>query len=188
MSAPQIPADFSGSLILLGILPHEGVVLLGSLRETLSECGSEKSSKNAMVFYANSFSEGRGLSIYLEAGRRLHDLKMRSYHYFSANCTGSLSSCFYHCRNNEVAWPLTLKKDSLELTHEKNNPRFCLQLLKEMSGIVLASTPVGKKRKRHSLIVANPLTTPQKASKCFILLTPAETIFLMMNKRGVASE
>ena len=188
MSAPKIPADFSGALILLGILPQEGVVILGSLRETSSEYGSGISSGNAMVFYANNTSEGRGLSLYLEAGRRLHDTKMRSYHYLSATCTGSLPSCFYHCRNKEVALPLTMQKDSLDLTEERNNPLFCLQLLKEMSGIVLASSPVGIKRKRNSIVVENPLKTPQKATKCFILLTVAERLILMMNKRGVASE
>ena len=141
-----------------------------------------------MVFYANNTSEGRGLSLYLEAGRRLHDTKMRSYHYLSATCTGSLPSCFYHCRNKEVALPLTMQKDSLDLTEERNNLLFCLQLLKEMNGIVLASSPVGTKRKRNSIVVENPLKTPQKATKCFILLTVAERLILMMNKRGVASE
>jgi len=188
MSAPHIPSDFKGDLILLGILPQEGVVLLGSLQEASSQKLSSVSSGNAVVFYANQSSKGRGLSIYLEVGRRLQDY--RRYHYFSSNSTGSIPSCFYYNRNsltNEVACPLTLQKDSFSLTPESKNSLFCLQLLKEMNGTVLASSPFAKKRKRGP-IVENPLTSPQKSTRWKIYLTTAERIFLMMNERGVASE
>ena len=191
MAAPQIPDDFRGSLILIGILPQEGVVLLGSVNETSSESDSAFLNGSALIFYANSSSKGRGLTLYQAVGRRLQDTKMKSYHYYSANCIGSLPSCFYYDKNSptqQVAWPLTMHKDSLDLTVETTNPLFCLQLLKEMSGIVLASSPVGTKRKRNSIVVENPLKSPQKATKCFILLTVAERLILMMNKRGVASE
>jgi hypothetical protein len=188
MSAPQIPSDFSGDLILLGVLPHDGVVLLGSLQGTSTQKIPILSSGCAYVFYADQSSKGRGLSLYLEAGRRLQDYKR--YHYLSLNNTGSLSSCFYFNKsslNNDVALPLTLQKDSFRFTPERNNMLFCLQLLKEMNGTVLASSPIAKKRKRGNSI-ENPLTTPQISTRWKLFLTPAEQIFLMMNKRGVASE
>jgi hypothetical protein len=188
MSAPQIPSDFSGDLILLGVLPHDGVVLLGSLQGTSSQKIQTLSSGCANVFYADQSSKGRGLSLYLEAGRRLQDYKR--YHYLSLNNTGSLHSCFYYNRNspnNDVALPLTLQKDSFCFTPERNNMLFCLQLLKEMNGTVLASSPFAKKRKRGNSI-ENPLTTPQVSTRWKLFLTPAEQIYLIMNKRGVASE
>ena len=126
MSAPQIPSDFSGDLILLGVLPHDGVVLLGSLQGTSSQKIPILSSGCANVFYADQSSKGRGLSLYLEAGRRLQDYKR--YHYLSLNNTGSLSSCFYYNKsslNNDVALPLTLQKDSFRFTPERNNILFC---------------------------------------------------------------
>ena len=75
---------------------------------------------------------------------------------------------------------------SVSITPERNNSLVCLQLLKEMNGSILASSPFAKKRKRHS--VENPLITPQKSTKWKLYITPAERITLLLHKGGVASQ
>ena len=188
LSAPRIPDNFNGALILLGILPDEGVVLLGSPQGLSTESRSEISKSNASIYYANQSSKGRGLCVYTEVGRRLQHKFRKSSHYISANHPGSLVSCFYFNKDSsskEVAWPLTIKKDSSLLTPERLNPLFCMQLLKEMNGSALASQPFTKKRKRFG--VENPLQIPQLSSKVKVLLTHADRIFLLTNK-GVCSQ
>jgi hypothetical protein len=188
-SAPEIPKDFNGDLIVLGILHQEGVVLLGTQRGSSNEKFISSSSiqrGNGLVFYANRFSTGRGYNLFLHVALRLQDLRSKSYHYISSNHAGSLPSCFYYNKKSslkEVALPFSMAKDSNLLTNQRSHYIFCLKILKEMNGIVLASSPVSKKLKT----LQNPFTCSQLSTKAKLKLSASERILLLIPlHKGVA--
>jgi hypothetical protein len=189
LSAPEIPKDFNGDLIVLGILHQEGVVLLGSQRGSSNDryiSSSSILSGNGLVFYANRSSTGRGYDLYLHVALRFQDFKSKNYHYISLNRAGSLPSCFYYNKKSslkEVALPLSMAKDTLSLTTPRIQNIFSLKILKEMNGIVLASSPVSKKLKT----VQNPFTFPQLSTKAKLKLSASERILLLIPlHKGVA--
>ena len=188
-AAPEVPRDYKGDLIVLAVLYREGIILLGSKRESTFGKGFE-STDNSLIFYACHSTEGRAHILFLEVADRIQDVRKFRNHYISSNDFGSFPSCFYFDTDSlsspkAVALPLTMAKNSESITNSRScQSNFCLRLLKEMNGAVLASPTVSKKAKR----IENSLTRPQVSTKTMFLLTPAERLILLFRlKDGAAS-
>jgi hypothetical protein len=187
VAAPELPIDFNGDLIVLAVLSQEGIVLIGSTRD-MSFGYSSDFSGDGLIFYTNRSTQGRGKILFLEIAHRIQNARQKRDHYFSANDVG-LISCFYFDKHSlltpkAIALPLTMAKNSELITNSRSQNKFCLRLLKEMNGAVLASPTVSKKAKR----IENSLTSPQVSTKTMFLLTPAERLILLFRlKDGAAS-
>jgi len=186
-TAPEIPPDYKGDLIVLAVLRREGIVLLGSKREfSFENCIDDGF---GLIFYASRSTKGRGQILFLEVADRIQDARKSRSHYLSTDDVGSFPSCFYFDMDSllfpkAVALPLTMANDSDVITNNRIQTFFCLRLLKEMSGAVLASLTVTKKAKS----VINPLTSPQVSTKVKLLMTPVERLILYFSSNsGVPS-
>jgi len=179
-SAPEIPSDFSGPLIVLGYADLEQVVLLGTHR-VLQSSPFERSEEipfgYASVFYANNSSKGRGHLLFHETASRLLDFQKRSLHHFSSVNVGFVSSCFYfNQETKEISCPLSLAQDSFQITNPKSTSMVCQRLLFELNGTCLA-TPLMKKVSRPS----TPFTYSSKWTRLKAFFTPSEQILLIQN-------
>ena len=179
-SAPEIPSDFSGPLIVLGYADLEQVVLLGThrvLQSSTCERSDEVPFGYASVFYAKNSSKGRGHILFHETARRLLDFRKRSLHHFSSINVGFVSSCFYlNEETKEISLPLSLVQDSFQITNRKSSSLVCRRLLIEMNGTCLA-TPLIKKVSRPS----TPFTHSSKWTRLKAFFTPSEQILLIQN-------
>jgi len=190
LAAPQVPSDYEGDLITLAALPRDGIVLLGSKRD--SSFGKDvDASENGLVFYASRTTKGRGHILFLEVSDRFQDVRKNRNHYFTAsNNEGSFCSCFYFDTDSSfipkaVAFPLILEKKSESITNHRVQAFVCYRILKEMNGAVLASLTVTKKAKSAMM---NPLTSPQVSTKVKLIMTPVERLILHFNSiSGVPS-
>jgi hypothetical protein len=187
-AAPEVPRDYKGDLIVLAVLHREGIILLGSKLEMSFGKGFE-STDNSLIFYACHSTEGRAHILFLEVADRIQDIRKLRNHYISSNDFCSFPSCFYFDTDSlltpkAVALPLTMAKNSELITNGRSQNKFCMRLLKEMNGAVLASPIVSKKAKR----IENPFISPQVSTKTKFLLTPAERLILNFRlKDGAAS-
>jgi hypothetical protein len=173
LSAPEIPSDFQGAIILLAVLHlNETVVLLGTQRVRSESNQDDFMSGPGSVFFASSSSRGRGHSLFLEVDQRMRTRRRR--HYFSKHSVGALSSCFYFSKDSrDVALPLTIQKDSFTVSDIQSNAYICGYLLRDLNGHFLAQSLMIKKK---DMDVCKSPFLAGISTKALCFLTPAEQL------------